>query len=404
MTEEPTEKSDENSEENDNSVEGRLGRLEKLMEQMIAENVKKQHVINTFSKHNNQNNRSYNNRKSDLKTKRCFTCGKTGHLSHKCYHNVKNSQVRPNLRRNQMNVFYEQRYVGNVNTFQNMNPNQKPFFSSSKYCEYRPSSREHTFHERTAHPTTAHLSTAHPSTADPSTAHPSTADPSTAHPSTADPSTAHPSTADPSTAHPSTADPSTAHPSTAHPSTTESICKKLKVFFSNTRSLVNKINEFKITVFQNNYVICLLNETWLNSDIPDQLILENYTIFRKDRTDKRGGGVLIAVKNEFKCSQKIVSSLMEDIFVEVFTKDKKMLFCTLYRPPNIDISFTEYLSSRFSEIDISFYDISCFLGDFNTNFSNNDINTNVLKEEFLFYGLKQMISEPTYPSIEPKTI
>ena len=58
--------------------------------------------------------------------------------------------------------------------------------------------------------------------------------------------------------------------------------KKLKLFFANTRSLVNKLIEFKSFVFENQFDIIMINESWLSDYIPDKSILEKYTIYRKD--------------------------------------------------------------------------------------------------------------------------
>ena len=65
------------------------------------------------------------------------------------------------------------------------------------------------------------------------------------------------------------------------------IRKKLNIFFANTKSIVNKLNELKSYVFKKDIDICVLNETWLSDKVPDQIILENHIIFRKDRTNQR---------------------------------------------------------------------------------------------------------------------
>ena len=107
-------------------------------------------------------------------------------------------------------------------------------------------------------------------------------------------------------------------------------------------------------------------------------------------------------------SLKILDSNYEDLCIEVFVKNKRLLFYTLYRPPNSDINFNSYFSDIYSDIDISFYDFICVLGDFNFNFmpKNNRLTkeANVLKEVLLSYGLKQIIEIPTFPSADPKSI
>ena len=47
---------------------------------------------------------------------------------------------------------------------------------------------------------------------------------------------------------------------------------------------------------ENSDVICV-NEAWLNQNISNSVILHSgFTIFRRDRSDRGGDGVLIAVK------------------------------------------------------------------------------------------------------------
>ena len=122
---------------------------------------------------------------------------------------------------------------------------------------------------------------------------------------------------------------------------------------------MNKLNELKCFQIEKDLDIIAVNETWLNSCIPDNFILDNFHIFRKDRSS-RGGGVLIAVRNSIKCSEKIVNNDFENIFVEIFINSKKFLICTLYKPPNQTNNFKDYLQNLFEIIDINFYDMICF--------------------------------------------
>lgn len=67
--------------------------------------------------------------------------------------------------------------------------------------------------------------------------------------------------------------------------------KGLQFVHHNVRSLFHKIdtvrNNFVVSTMD---VICF-SETWLNGDIPDELInLESFSILRNDRSYGRGGG------------------------------------------------------------------------------------------------------------------
>ena len=51
----------------------------------------------------------------------------------------------------------------------------------------------------------------------------------------------------------------------------------------------------------NNIDICCISETWLNHTVCNsQVCPSGYTILRKDRTNRRGGGVAIPCRNDWK--------------------------------------------------------------------------------------------------------
>lgn len=52
----------------------------------------------------------------------------------------------------------------------------------------------------------------------------------------------------------------------------------------------------------NNFDLFAMSETWLNSTWSDpELAINNYTIYRCDRNDTKGGGVAIYIKNSLIC-------------------------------------------------------------------------------------------------------
>ena len=77
---------------------------------------------------------------------------------------------------------------------------------------------------------------------------------------------------------------------------------------------------------ENSDVICV-NETWLNQSISNSEKLHSgFTIFRRDRSDRGGGGVLIAVKaasfkavKKFKPESEAELQQLEIIFVKITT-------------------------------------------------------------------------------------
>ena len=65
----------------------------------------------------------------------------------------------------------------------------------------------------------------------------------------------------------------------------------------NARSIVNKKYEFNIMVEDIDPHIIGITESWANTDITDaKLGLTGYIMFRRDRIGRRGGGVILYVK------------------------------------------------------------------------------------------------------------
>ena len=72
---------------------------------------------------------------------------------------------------------------------------------------------------------------------------------------------------------------------------------ELKCVCLNARSIINKKNELDIMVDEIKPHIIGITESWANNDITDaELGMEGYVMFRKDRMGKRGGGVLLCIK------------------------------------------------------------------------------------------------------------
>jgi len=75
----------------------------------------------------------------------------------------------------------------------------------------------------------------------------------------------------------------------------------LKICVSNVRSLINKLDDFKFSVLNDNCDLVCVSETWLNSTYPDAFLLNglsDYVLFRRDRSSRVGGGVCIFAKSD----------------------------------------------------------------------------------------------------------
>ena len=82
-------------------------------------------------------------------------------------------------------------------------------------------------------------------------------------------------------------------------SSTERDKHSLDCIVLNARSLRNKLLDFQSVVYAGKFDIVTVSETLLDDTVFDHEILPTgYTIFRKDRVDRRGGGVLMAFKSD----------------------------------------------------------------------------------------------------------
>ena len=69
----------------------------------------------------------------------------------------------------------------------------------------------------------------------------------------------------------------------------------------NARSIVNKENELNIMVEDIDPHIIGITESWANTDIKDaELGLTGCVMFRRNRTGRRGGGVILYVKESIQ--------------------------------------------------------------------------------------------------------
>ena len=169
--------------------------------------------------------------------------------------------------------------------------------------------------------------------------------------------------------------------------------KGLNVIHINAQSLVNKMDECRYLFENSNVHVICVSESWLDKNMPDKMFeIAGYNIFRMDR-EKRSGGVVIYVMNNFKCNvvnKSSVQSPIEYIFLEVLVGENKVLIGNVYRNNNtVDffplINEIKSISIKYEKIIIS--------GDFN----NNILKENIFKNEMISIGLHLVNStQPTH--------
>ena len=81
--------------------------------------------------------------------------------------------------------------------------------------------------------------------------------------------------------------------------------KGLKIVHLNVHYLYPKLDEIKIILANQNIDILCLSETFLNNTFSNnELLIDNYKMFRKDRSTM-GGGLVIYTRDDIPCIQRI---------------------------------------------------------------------------------------------------
>ncbi len=162
----------------------------------------------------------------------------------------------------------------------------------------------------------------------------------------------------------------------------QSIRSKIK---SPDGTFTSNLKSFQDLVYAERLDMIMVTETWLNNNITNNEILpKGYHVIRKDRhADKRGGGVLIALREDIaynrinsRNNSPNWSDRIEIIALELnLLNSKKSLVCACYRPPSCDLEEWFELFTAFLQ-ETSHYEKVFITGDF--NFPDLSWNSNLV--------------------------
>lgn len=109
----------------------------------------------------------------------------------------------------------------------------------------------------------------------------------------------------------------------------------MKIFYQNVNGLCTKTDEFYENVERKDYDIILLTESRLNDEITkSEIFSSRYTVYRRDREDREGGGVLIAIKNERNFQKRKWNTVeCEDLWITVRYRNYSIHICCVYLIP-----------------------------------------------------------------------
>ena len=109
-----------------------------------------------------------------------------------------------------------------------------------------------------------------------------------------------------------------------------------------------------------------ITESWANNDITDaELGLEGYGMFRKDRIGRRGGGVLLYIKETipaYEVQLQEEADCNEAIWCKLVTGHTTVTIRVAYRCPNITKQNNEKIHNAISKVSKEYIIIT---GDFN---------------------------------------
>ena len=183
----------------------------------------------------------------------------------------------------------------------------------------------------------------------------------------------------------------------------------LRIVNINFQSIKNKKPEFLNLIDSVKPDIIIGTESWLTSDVySSEIFPPSFTIFRKDRQHQKGGGVFIAVRQEFQASElHHINISSETLWIKVkLYKCRDFLVCAHYRPHVSDVTSITDLRKSLDQIGNTINKHILIAGDFNLpgiNWEQNSLtdscpyaeNHRQLINFIDDFGLCQLVKNPT---------
>ncbi len=179
--------------------------------------------------------------------------------------------------------------------------------------------------------------------------------------------------------------------------------KGLSLFYTNARSIIKKRDELLAYVMTEKPDIVSITETWLNindNHLLSEVNIPGYNMFLNCRENKKGGGVMLYIKDKICATEihKEKRSAYESVYVKVKINKRYLIIGTIYRPPKTTVENDKLLYDEIETVVKTKTTIIC--GDFNLPFINWELSksdnegSRLLKLMKKCY-LSQYVSEPT---------
>ena len=125
----------------------------------------------------------------------------------------------------------------------------------------------------------------------------------------------------------------------------------------NKNRLLNKVAQLKLFLVNDSPsldVYCL-SETFLTETINDSyLCIDGYTFVRKGRLNKKGGGLIMYVRDSILYKHREALETIETVCIEIKYSKKSILLTSVYRTP---INDSDSIQHWLSNMEESMYNI-----------------------------------------------
>ena len=110
----------------------------------------------------------------------------------------------------------------------------------------------------------------------------------------------------------------------------------LKCYMFNARSVINKIADLSVFMYENDPDVVFVTETWTSSDTLDsELCMTGYELYRFDRRHRRGGGCIIYAKNDLNVVKIDIDIFdTESIWCKIVARKEEVVIGVSYNSPS----------------------------------------------------------------------
>ncbi|XP_015224518.1 PREDICTED: uncharacterized protein LOC107080829 [Cyprinodon variegatus] len=176
--------------------------------------------------------------------------------------------------------------------------------------------------------------------------------------------------------------------------------ERLSVALLNINGLRHKMDYIRHIISRDKVHVFALCETKLDASVEDRKVgIPGFRLWRRDRKEKKGGGVALYVKNDIEAKERtdLMRTTAEIIWVELdITGSRPVLLGCFYRPPNSD---REYLDKLYENMTLMLKEKEekdiFVMGDFNIDWSKDSLLNYIALKVSFHWGFQQIVEDPT---------